>query len=372
MNPPQYFSGSAGAVLSRRGAGSVRRLMLATAVLLVGGVHATEVDLVTPAALSGGDEAAFALAMDGLRTSARVAIGLPGAADGSGAVVVLNCADSCVQEQRLELSPARPGAAFGSSVSLAGAVLAVGLPNQGAGAVQMFRRNGSVWSLERELTSGTAGDRFGLAVSLVPGHVAVGAPQSFGADGRVELFAEAAGAWTPEQTLPAPSAGGKFGHALALNGTSLLVGAPFLPGAAGGSFGRGSAFVYIFSGSAWVLQATLRPAAIADGDLFGYSVALDGNLAVAGAPRRALTRGSGFVFQRSGVLWAEQAELVASRGLAGDFLGWSAAVVGTRVGLGSPFASEDPGGGCGRLQIFDGPGPWQEKFAGRCGTAAGR
>lgn len=334
-----------------------RGLLLAAAMLAAGCVDATELDLIVPAGLAGGDEAAFALAMD----DERVAVGLPGAAGGSGAVVVLNCGGSaCVQEQRLELTPARPGAAFGSSVALAGTALAVGLPNHGSGAVQMFRRTGNVWSFERELASGAAGDRFGLAVALVPGHVAVGAPRSSGGDGRVELFAEAAGSWTHQQTLPAPSAGGKFGHSLALDGSSLLVGAPFLPGSGAGSFGRGSVYAYVLSGSVWTLQATLQPAAIADGDLFGYSVALDGDLAVAGAPRRAGARGSGFVFRRSGVVWSEQVELVASRSLAGDYFGWSAALAGERIGLGAPFASADPGGGCGRLQIFDGPGPWQE------------
>lgn len=348
----------------RRNVGAARIVLAAAQVLGASTLGATELDLVIPAGLSGGDEAAYALAMDGQR----VAVGLPGAGNGSGAVVVLNCqVTPCVQEQRLALTPARPGAALGFSVALAGDVLVAGLPDHDAGAVQIFRRDGGgVWSLERELApvSGAAGDRFGLAVSLAAGRIAVASPRSAGGSGRVDLYVEAGGAWTREQVLPAPSGGGRFGQSLALNGSSLLVGAPFLAPAKPGSFARGSVFVYVQSGGAWVAQAGLRPAAIADGDLFGYSVALDGDLAVIGAPRRATGRGSGFVYQRSGTTWTEQAELIASRGRAGDNLGWSAAVQGTRVGLGAPFASEDPGGGCGRLQLFDGPGPWQENALG--------
>ncbi|MBL8298006.1 MAG: hypothetical protein JNN30_06595 [Rhodanobacteraceae bacterium] len=330
--------------------------------MIASAAGATELDLIIPPSLSGGDEAAYSVAIDGQR----VAVGLPGAGDGSGAVVIFNCsATGCVQEQRLELSPARSGAAFGSSLAIGGDVLAAGLPQRDGGAVRLYRRSGGgTWSLEREFASATTGDKFGLAIALGSGYVAVAAPESGGGNGRVELYADSGGSWSHAQTLTAPANGGRFGQALALNGATLLVGAPFLAGATPGSYARGSSYAYTLSTGTWSLQATLQANAAADGDLFGYSVALDGDIAVIGAPRRAATQGRGFVFQRSAAVWTQQAELSAGRSLPGDYMGWSAAISGSRAGLGAPFASEDPGENCGRLQLFDGPGTWRENSLG--------
>lgn len=320
---------------------------------------ATEVDLVVPPALAAGDEAGYAVAID----AQRIAVGAPGADGGSGAVMVYDCSvQSCVLQQRLAPAPLRPGAAFGFSVALAGDVLAVGLPQQGVGVVQVFRRTGGSWTLERELVppSGVAGDRYGGALSASPGRIAVAAPRADGGSGKVYVHTESGGAWAQEQVLAAPASGGQFGSALALDGASLLIGAPLLPGVAAGSYARGAAYVYVASSRGWSLQASLRPAAATDGDGFGHAVALQADLAVIGAPRRAALRGSGFVFRRSGTVWTEQAELVVAAALPGDGYGWSVGVGAGRAALGAPFAAADPGGNCGRVRFFDGPGPWRE------------
>lgn len=69
-------------------------------------------------------------------------------------------------------------------------------------------------------------------------------------------------------------------------------------------------------------------------DFFGWSVAIDGDTAVIGAPEHDLGSpttvqvGAAYVFVRNGVNWTQQAKLVASDGTQLDLLGWSVAIQG--------------------------------------------
>jgi hypothetical protein len=103
-------------------------------------------------------------------------------------------------------------------------------------------------------------------------------------------------------------AGDRFGSAVALSGDTLLVGAPYA-----GLNERGEAYVFSRSNGAWIEQARLlAPPAIAlDFDHFGASVAIEGDLAVVGAPEaRANDSGAAFVYRRVGTTWAFESTLV--------------------------------------------------------------
>lgn len=105
-------------------------------------------------------------------------------------------------------------------------------------------------------------------------------------------------------------------HSDALYGTSVDIsddGLTFIVGAPGayvGAVNQGAAYVYIRSGSDWVLQDTLTHTG-ASGDEFGHAVALsgDGNIAVIGAPM-VDNGGDGnvgkvFIYTRSAGVWTQ-------------------------------------------------------------------
>ncbi len=86
-------------------------------------------------------------------------------------------------------------------------------------------------------------------------------------------------------------------------------------------------------------------------DHFGYSVALDGDTLVVGAPEEdsaetgttgtgadngAVDAGAVFVFVRNGTTWSQQAYLKASNTGAGDRFGWSVALSGDTLVVGAP------------------------------------
>ena len=78
-------------------------------------------------------------------------------------------------------------------------------------------------------------------------------------------------------------------------------------GAAGKNSGRGAAYVFTRTGTTWSEEAKLTAADAASGDLFGGTVAVAGDTAVAGAYNHNSQRGAAYVFTRTGTTWTQQA-----------------------------------------------------------------
>jgi hypothetical protein len=98
-------------------------------------------------------------------------------------------------------------------------------------------------------------------------------------------------------------------------------------------------------------QAFLKASNAEFQDRFGTAVAVDGDVAVVGAPNEdsgattvngnqadngASDAGAAYVFARRGILWTQQAYLKPSNGEAGDLFGTSVAVSGNTVVVGAP------------------------------------
>ena len=81
------------------------------------------------------------------------------------------------------------------------------------------------------------------------------------------------------------------------------------------------------------------------GDQFGRSVDVDGDYAVVGASEESFGVGSAYLFQWTGTAWVEVAKLTPSNGVSGDKFGTSVAISGDTVVVGAyqPFPAEEPG-----------------------------
>ena len=127
-----------------------------------------------------------------------------------------------------------------------------------------------------------------------------------------------------EQTLVAAdgAAFDYFGYSVALSadGTRALIGVP--NDDVGSNANAGSARLFVFNGLAWTEEWTFVSSGAIAGDQFGWSVALagDGSRALVGARSDDTTsptitdRGSARVFLRTGSSWALEALLLASGG----------------------------------------------------------
>jgi hypothetical protein len=135
----------------------------------------------------------------------------------------------------------------------------------------------------------STGDAFGFAVALAGNRLVSGAPNDRAtgeSDGRVYVNdLDAPGAPGLAIDHPFPGTGGHFGRAVAADGGMVVVGAPYDHIAPNYS---GRAFVFnLDSPTPAVPVAILENPAGADGDWFGWAVAIDGSRVVVGAPYNA-------------------------------------------------------------------------------------
>lgn len=122
---------------------------------------------------------------------------------------------------------------------------------------------------------------------------------------------------------------------------------------------RGAIFVFVaasvLANAASATESKLLPGGLAANDLAGLQVALDGDVLAIGASGhdgRAIDDGAVFVFERSGGVWSEAAELTASDPVAHAVFGRSVAVDGTRILIGAPGATGSAGG-TGAVYVFE-------------------
>ena len=89
---------------------------------------------------------------------------------------------------------------------------------------------------------------------------------------------------------------------------------------------------------------TLSPSSGVGGDKFGFSVDVDANgiRAVVGAPLESAGVGAAYVYDWSGSAWVEVAKLTGTSPLVISQFGYSVAVSGNRIVVGAPFST--PGG----------------------------
>jgi FG-GAP repeat protein len=232
---------------------------------------------------------------------------------------------------------------FGSSVAISGDTALVGADGDDSrqGSVYIFERDAAgVWHQTAKLTAsdGAAGDVFGYSVALSGNTALVGACQE-DLKGSAYIFErDMENGWRQMAKLTASTreVNDDFGHSVALSGDTALV------GAWGDDDYQGSAYVFVRPAGGWEDMTETAQLTASDGartDLFGFSVALSGDIALVGAPQDDVRRGSAFAFIEPIGGWTsmtETAKLTASTREAGDWFGLSVALSGDIALVGAP------------------------------------
>jgi hypothetical protein len=232
-----------------------------------------------------------------------------------------------------------------------------------AAAVPVILRGSSLASAqcteEQKLTARDAApsDWFGESLDLDASTAVVGAYGN-GCCGAAYVFRRGQGGWVQEQKLKASDQDGYdvFGWSVAVNGDRALVEALWDDCADGGS-NCGAAYVFRHDGANWVQEQKLRSGDGSPNDDFGYRVALNGDVAVIGARRDdwggGTDRGSAYVFRNDAGAWNEVQRLTASDGRAGDWFGDAVAAGGDTVVVGA-YGDDCDGEGydCGSAYVF--------------------
>ena len=235
------------------------------------------------------------------------------------------------ENQRLRSADATAAEAdqFGRSVAVDGNTVVIGVwgndsfgadTENGDGAIEVWTRSGSVWSLQQRIEPGDLAqhDAFGWSVAISGDTLVVGSPQAdaSGADsGAVYVYTRSASVWTQQQKIAGSTTDGgdNFGYSVDVEGNTLIVGAKSDEVA---TAVPGSAFVFTRSGSVWTQQGRLTATGGQEADAFGSAVRLSGDYAVVGAEYAdTLTgedAGAAYVFKRTAGVWSQQAVLTSN------------------------------------------------------------
>ncbi len=238
---------------------------------------------------------------------------------------------------------------FGVSVAIDGDTAIVGAPSEGtggtdAGAAYIFKRSGLSWIEQAKILASDkqAGDLFGVSVAIDGDKIIVGAPNedTGGTDaGAAYIFKRTGSTWLQYAKINLSGENSLSGTSVAIDGDTYVIGAPGIesvsllkitglirsPGGEG-IYADGS--VYISSLTASDKQA---------GDLFGTSVAIDGDKVIVGAPNEdtnGTDAGAAYIFKRTGTTWPQYAKI----NFAGEnsLLGTSVAIDDDSYAIGAP------------------------------------
>lgn len=249
---------------------------------------------------------------------------------------------------------------FGNAVAMSDTRAVIGAaitPSVGdnAGAVYVYRLDGSAWTLEATLVGDDVEphDRFGQSVAIADddSFILVGAHRHEGAVsdvGAVYVFRRENQTWIQEAKLSTPDAeqADQLGWSVAF-----AIDSHGVPYAAAGALFRNTAAtnagsVLVFRRTQpgqWVLEAELTAPDAASGDQFGYAIdAYEDRVIIAAraADSVAVNAGAAYIFVRSDTGWVQEAKLVASDGSEGDLFGTSVALTSDWAIVGSPRNNE--------------------------------
>jgi hypothetical protein len=243
------------------------------------------------------------------------------------------------------------GDRFGFSVSISGNYAIVGAytddvgVNTDQGSASIYQWNGTNWVLMQKLTdaTGAANDLFGFSVSISGSYAIVGAyadDVSVNADqGSASIYQYNGTTWVLMQKITdvTGAAGDNFGTSVSVSGNYAIVGA--YTDDVGANADQGSASIYQWNGTNWVLMQKITDATGATDDLFGASVSVSGNYAIAGAYADDVgangNQGSASIYQWNGTNWVLMQKITDATGAATDNFGNSVSVSGNYAIVGA-------------------------------------
>jgi len=258
--------------------------------------------------------------------------------------------------------------------------------NSSSGAVYVYERSGSSWTQNTYIkaTNNDSSDAFGASVSIDVDTLAVGATgedsgtiaiingmtssatNDNSSSGAAYVYKRYGGFWIQEAYIKAGNSkngsasdnDSNFGHFVSIDGDTLAVSAIYedsdlttitnattVPDNVSSKSASGAVYVYKRTGVTWVQEAYIKAGNSDNDSKFGYSVSLDGETLVVGAPYEdsdltTVTNatsvpdnvsfntdsGAVYIYKRSGATWVQEAYIKAANSEAGDLFGWSVSI----------------------------------------------
>jgi hypothetical protein len=284
------------------------------------------------------------------------------------------------QVAMLTPSDGQPAVHFASSVAIDGDVIVVGDPyarigsNNGQGALYVYVKPSGGWKDMTETAKLTASDggvlsELGVSAAILGNTIVGSAPfttiGSNGSAGAVYVFVKPKSGWksmTQRARLTAsdPVFGAELGYSVSLSGTTIAAGAINY-----GTTMPGAAYVFVEPSRGWknmTQTAKLTAQNATNGDLLGFSISINGNVVVAGAPDENVgsntEQGAAYIWVRPASGWkntTKAAEISASDGAAGNLLGYSVSLAGNTLLTGAIGAAVGSNASQGAVYVYGKP-----------------
>ena len=321
-------------------------------IFSIGLVHATRAEEIVISRKKGGPDA-FGGAID--ISDDTLIVGAPAKTNGE-AYIFVHQGDTWIQQAHIKAPHPNPGGWFGGAVCIDGDTAVVGSRTAlhgthgflgGSSIVHVYQREGKNFLLKQKLSPKDAenGERFGFAVDMSGDTLVIGAP--FHGDGSgpeigaVYVYVRDQGEFQLQATFFGELETSRFGWSVAIDRDTIVVGIPFVRGFQS----RGAAVIYVRQGKHWKRQAMLW-AKGADNALFGWSVAVSGNRVIIGAPYEQQRAGAAYIFTHQGDKWTKQLRLRASNMEERSLFGFTVDIDINRAVVGAPLedsVSKDAG-----------------------------
>jgi hypothetical protein len=223
--------------------------------------------------------------------------------------------------------------------SLRSVVVSVALVFLASSATAQLLAGGETLSLGA--FDGLSQDEYANSVARSGDTLAVGAwldGTSTNQGGSVYIYVRSGSSWVLQQKIAPqfPSSQYRFGEALALEGDRLVVGSSWDHEL---QYQSGAVYVFERTGGVWSQTAKLKGSAVSFNRNLGHSVALDGDTIAAGATYACCATspsGAVHVFRRIAGVWTEEARLTGSASAPSQAFGESVSLDGDRLAVGRP------------------------------------
>lgn len=224
------------------------------------------------------------------------------------------------------------------------------------------------WQAVQVINSPVGGNNFGTGVAINASHLVLGAPNDGAAganSGRLYTYTESSGSYLSTGTLTTPSLASddRLGRSVAIEGNILVAGTDRDDGM---GTNAGSAHVWTLSSSGnWIYTTELFGGQTVAGSRFGFDVDISDGRIFISAPEDlsgGVRTGAVYVFEFSaGAGWQQTERILASVGSSNDFFGHSIDADGERILIGA-YGDDDVGNGGGAGYIFERTGAsWTER-----------
>ena len=276
------------------------------------------------------------------------AIGAPGRNNNQGAVYVFDINEPNGWDYVTTLLPPdlNDTDQFGYSVCINANRIVVGVNAESADEVYVFDYNDTEWNADPEVLSVVSPDAyFGKSVSMDGNTIVVGAIGNNDQTGAAYVFDYNGLDWNYKQELtdPCGANGDSFGRSVAVDGNVIVVGAESDDADSDehSNYGHGSVSTFRYSSGTWTFEQKFKYPDIDHWSHLGESVSVSGDTIVAGAYQYSYggyTRaGAAYVYEYNGSSWDQNTILFDPNPESNDKFGTDVAIDGNRIVVGNRY-----------------------------------